>query len=292
MKYKLIVADVDGTLLNEYQSISRQTIKSINSARESGLLFTLATGRNHINTMRTARKVGVQTPVVCNDGALVIDLSTNKVIYEERIPPKCTKGVLDILNKFDFKYTIHFMNASVVNKSLHFPVSKLIKKYGLNLKMMLAAFQFSKEKKYFTQMNDEAIFAHINSNNDYPFKITVFDSEANPDRFEEAIREINDKYDEDIEISMVTSFGFELVPKDVSKAEGLKKLCQYLEVYPDQIVAFGDNYNDAAMIKFAGLGVAMGNAKEKIKFIADVITDSNNHNGIGKVIDKMILENK
>jgi len=80
-------------------------------------------------------------------------------------------------------------------------------------------------------------------------------------------------------------FFLEIMPQSVNKAHSLKKLCGHLGIKPSEVIAFGDGYNDLQMIEFAGLGVAMGNAVPELKERADFITDSNNDNGILKVLE-------
>ena len=81
----------------------------------------------------------------------------------------------------------------------------------------------------------------------------------------------------------------EIVPTNVSKGNTLKVLIEQLEIKQDEVIAIGDDENDISMIRFAGLGVAMENAKESVKEIADYITSSNEENGVGKVINKFML---
>jgi Cof subfamily protein (haloacid dehalogenase superfamily) len=76
---------------------------------------------------------------------------------------------------------------------------------------------------------------------------------------------------------------------NVSKGEALKELCNKLKISQDEVIAIGDSENDLSMLNFAGLGVAMGNADENIKEQADYITDSNNEDGVAKVIEKFVL---
>jgi Cof subfamily protein (haloacid dehalogenase superfamily) len=81
----------------------------------------------------------------------------------------------------------------------------------------------------------------------------------------------------------------EIVPTNVSKGNTLKVLIEQLGIKQNEVIAIGDDENDISMIKFAGLGVAMGNAKDSVKNISDYITTTNEKNGVGKVINKYIL---
>ena len=81
----------------------------------------------------------------------------------------------------------------------------------------------------------------------------------------------------------------EILPDGASKASGLKKLADRLSILPEEIMAIGDANNDLEMIAFAGLGIAMGNANEQVKAIAQDITDTNENNGVAKAIEKHVL---
>lgn len=78
----------------------------------------------------------------------------------------------------------------------------------------------------------------------------------------------------------------EILPEGVSKASGLAVLTEKLGIGPEEIVAVGDNYNDAEMLQYAGMGVAMGNAPDDVKRLARYVTDTNDQHGVAAVIRK------
>ncbi|GKU80345.1 Cof-type HAD-IIB family hydrolase [Paenibacillus sp. L3-i20] len=92
-----------------------------------------------------------------------------------------------------------------------------------------------------------------------------------------------------LEITNSSLHNIELNPQGISKASALKDLCQWMNIDMSQVVAAGDSLNDIAAIREAGLGVAMGNAQEAVKNAADVITVTNNENGIAEIIKKYVL---
>ena len=93
----------------------------------------------------------------------------------------------------------------------------------------------------------------------------------------------------DYDVLMVGPAWMEIMPKGVSKASALEKIAAKNGYTMNEVMAFGDAENDIQMLKRAGVGVAMGNAMDEVKEIADIITDTNLNNGIGKIIDKMVL---
>lgn len=80
----------------------------------------------------------------------------------------------------------------------------------------------------------------------------------------------------------------ELVPKGIDKGSSLAYLSSHLNIHPDQIIAFGDESNDISMLRFVGMGVAVVNATEPAKAAADLITKSNNEDGVAHVLDLML----
>lgn len=96
-------------------------------------------------------------------------------------------------------------------------------------------------------------------------------------------------YIEGVEISNASPINIEVNPVGVNKAMGLEFVCEKLEITMDNVLAMGDSLNDIKMIQTAGIGVAMANAQKAIQQVADYITDTNNHDGVGKAIEKFIF---
>ena len=92
-----------------------------------------------------------------------------------------------------------------------------------------------------------------------------------------------------IEITNSLPTNIEVNPSGVNKANGLKRVCRELGMTMDQVMAIGDSMNDKKMIMQAGLGIAMGNAQEQIKLVAYDVTDTNDHDGVAKAIERFIL---
>ena len=82
----------------------------------------------------------------------------------------------------------------------------------------------------------------------------------------------------------------EIMNAGSSKGNAVKFLCELLNIDKEEIIAFGDNYNDISMLEYVGMGVAMGNAEEDVKKIASYITESNTESGVAKAIDDLVLE--
>ncbi|TDT71570.1 phosphoglycolate phosphatase [Hypnocyclicus thermotrophus] len=284
MKYKLIISDLDGTLFNDYKFISKQNLKSIKKLKQNNIYFTIATGRNHTNAYRAAMKTNINIPIITNDGALIIDISSNKILFKKTLLPEISKEIINILKKHNLVFFTHLFNNTVYNKSINFPIS--FYKNILNINFFKSIYEISKERKNFIELNTETILKLI-QNNDV-FKFSIFDKTKTQDEFLIAKNEIQSLFSDYITITMMNKYGFEIIPKGISKATGIDFLCDYLNISLDNVIGIGDNHNDLEMIKHVGLGVAMGNAKDYVKHKADIITDSNNNHGVSKIIEKIL----
>ena len=82
---------------------------------------------------------------------------------------------------------------------------------------------------------------------------------------------------------------FEICGRNVTKGNAVRRFAEGMNIKPDEIICIGDNLNDISMIDYAGLGVAMGNADEAVKKAADVVTSSNDEDGVGRVLEKYVI---
>ena len=110
-----------------------------------------------------------------------------------------------------------------------------------------------------------------------------------PEKLEEIMQNIPQEFHDKYTIVKSAPFFLEFLNKKANKGNALKSLCENINLPIEQSIAVGDEENDQHMIKYAGLGVAMGNARQSIKEISDYITDTNDNHGVAKVIDKFIL---
>ncbi|WP_405082036.1 Cof-type HAD-IIB family hydrolase [Paenibacillus chitinolyticus] len=94
----------------------------------------------------------------------------------------------------------------------------------------------------------------------------------------------------ELEITNSHPDNLELNPKGISKASGIEEVCNLLGIEMSQVIAMGDSENDIAMIRAAGLGVAMGNAQDGVKRIANLVTVTNDEDGVAKIIQEYVLD--
>lgn len=269
--YKLVALDMDGTLLREDKTISDRTKKAIKDAREMGTTVVLATGRPIEGVRKVLKELDMLTDkdyVLSYNGALVQKTSDKKVISKVALSGK------DALELY-----------------------KLSKELGVNLhafseKLGLVTPKMSKYTEVEAEINDievNIIDMNIIKEDDVIIKIMMIDEpEVLGPAFDKLPKEIFEKYT----VVRSTPYFLEFLNKEANKGVGVELLAKHLGIKQEEIIAMGDAGNDKHMIEYAGLGVAMGNAFEEVKEIANYITDTNENDGVAKTIEKFILEKK
>lgn len=264
MKYKLLALDIDGTLTNSQKQISPKTRQALMEAQQKGLRLILASGRPTDGVRPLARQLEMEKYggfILSYNGARVIDLSNEQVVYEKTLAPE----IIPVIGELAHKYKIGvltYVDGAVITETPEDPYIQLEARInGLPLKGVenFAEAVTEKEPKclmtgdgeYMGKIEPEIAAALGN--------LSVYRSEA---------------------------YFIEIMPENIDKAVSLEKLCEYVGVTREQLAACGDGYNDMPMIRYAGLGIAMANAKEPVREAADVITLSNDEDGIAAALEK------
>ncbi|HCX65103.1 MAG TPA: hypothetical protein DHN33_07830 [Eubacteriaceae bacterium] len=282
MKYKLIILDIDGTLNNRLHAVSKQNLQAIEEARKEGVIVTLATGRSFGNMRHVVQKTKVNHPVVTNDGAFIVSPQTEEVFFEKRIPREATVGIIDLFEKNRIRYMLHLDTYSLLNRKMN---------YAFFIKRL-------KWRAFFVGLNEKnsmVVKPHLDIKEqmgrkyNLPLKMSIMANELSPEKIEELRKRVVDRYGEVISLSYSGSGNFEVLPFGISKGHGIDFYADYYGFSPKEIVAIGDNYNDREMLQKAGLGIAMGNAGDDLKEIADQVTKSNEKNGVAHAIRKWVL---
>ncbi|MEC9484252.1 MAG: Cof-type HAD-IIB family hydrolase [Candidatus Izemoplasma sp.] len=267
---KMVVADLDGTLLKSDLSISNQTIEAINQLRDKGIIFTIATGRPEQLVKEVVDNLNIDIPVIMYNGSVVGHPFQEERLFEKGLDQKTVKEIITYCEQEQITYMPYHRDMI-----LSHPNSRLSFYQKRNQKLP------KKQRAVFKDITSvEAIEKYIFH------KILLI--EYDHKRYDE-ITEKMQTYDG---ISVVASnVGFiDINPLGVSKGDGLKRLADYFNVSLDDIVVFGDQDNDVSILAAAGIGVAMENASKKAKKAADEITDSNDEDGVARWIIQHILK--
>jgi Cof subfamily protein (haloacid dehalogenase superfamily) len=274
MDYKLICIDMDGTLLNDKKIISEENINAIRLAYEKGVRIAVCTGRIFTSADFFSELLGVKSPVIASNGAFIMEKDRGDVVYKATLGVEKCKKLLAMFRKHDIYphyYTgdTVFTEKLVYSSSFYQEVNKTLPK-NKQVKIVLV-----KDWDEVFRTYEKEIFKGVGVDEDLE---KVKKAKAYLRGMEE-FEVVSSRFD-----------NFEAMNKGVSKGNAVKVLSDFYGITREQIICIGDSENDLSMIEFAGLGVAMGNADEDVKAAAQYITESNNCDGVARVIEKFVLE--
>ncbi|MTI46984.1 MAG: HAD family phosphatase [Firmicutes bacterium] len=273
MNYKLVAIDMDGTLLDSNNQISDKNKNVLKAVNEKGIQVVICTGRLFASARYYAKLLGLITPIIACNGAYVCEYHRNNVLYESALELIDYKKVVKVLEENNMYY--HFYdNENFYTKELNYNSLKY--------------YRWNEDQKAGDRINIEVIedaIEFIDERKPKVYKIVVMDKDDN--KLNTVVNQLRENKHIEIVSSMTQSF--DIMNKGVSKGEALKILTRKLGVDKSEVIAIGDNYNDIPMFDFAGKSVAMGNGEEKAKKIADIITDTNDNNGVANALEKLIL---
>lgn len=268
--YKLIALDMDGTLLNSKKTISKENKEAIKAAKAKGVKVVLATGRPLKGIEKYLKELDLVNDgdfAIAFNGALVQEVKTGNVLSENYMNEDDLSTLYNLSK--DLNVDIHFLTTD----QCYTPKFNIYSEIESSLNgIPLKIIDFNNISKDLTIV-----------------KIMLVGSEDKIDEIIKVIpKELNEKYN----IVRSASIYLEFLNKDVSKGYGVEKLSNKLDINKEDIICVGDAGNDMHMIDFAGLGVAMGNAYDEAKEVANYITKTNDEHGVAHVINKFILNHK
>ena len=267
MDYKLIALDLDGTLLNDQKIITKRTKEALMAAQRAGIRLALASARPSPGLYRERDALHLQDYggiLMSYNGGRIVDAATGKVLFETAMDLEETKQVLRFLETL--------------------PVTPILDDGRQFFVTDRAGYKVDYECR-----NNNMVCAEVENLADFltfaPIKILM---SVQPEELPEVQCKIAAKLPQSLTVVQTAPFYLEVIPRRINKGQGIGDICAVLGLDTKQVIAFGDAENDIPMLRAAGMGVAMGNAGEAVKQAADVVTDSNNHDGIAAVIEKIL----
>ncbi len=273
MNYKLIAIDMDGTLLNNEEKISKRNKEALHRAIEAGIHVVLSTGRLLRSALYYSKSIDLGNPVVACNGAVVSCGDEDKLLYEKTLRTESVEKLIQLAEENNIYYHFYDKN-TFYSRKLDEKITKHHESYRDNLK---------KQQINLKLLEDPLKILREEKPKIYKF-VFIEDDKNKLLHFREALKSI-----EGINISSSWHNNVEVMNKGVSKGEGLKQLCKKLNIDRSQVVAIGDNENDVSMFQVAGLAVAMENGEDIVKEYSHVITDTNDQDGVAKAIEKYVL---
>lgn len=275
MKYKLICVDMDGTLLNDSHHISNRNKETLKKAVDKGVQVAISTGRIFSSADYFAELVGIKTNLISCNGAYIRNRLTNEVLYANSLTNEQVLKVNKVIQEYNFRTLYYTYNTVIVD-------SPLPENHTYNLTNKLV--DEDKKIKFFISSDINEITQKYTNKIVKIICINNVEDNSTLLKCKERISKFSD-----IEIVSSSNNNFEIMQKNVSKGNAAKILSEKLNIKPEEVVCIGDNENDLSMIKFAGLGVAMGNGSDIVKKCADYVTDTNINDGVAKAIEKFVF---
>ena len=249
----------------------------------------IASGRPIDSIKTIAEEINSTKYFIAGNGAIIYDIQKDEVIYEKYIPKSKVIEIAQICQQNNISFNI-YTEDKIITQDLKYNV---LYYYKENLK--------KDANKITTIMKVDNILEYVkNDENLKCLKITVCDE--NQTIFKSIIRRLRAVENIDVmdvshmsrkvfkqgtEDVNIEYFYTEISSTQVNKWQAIKYLLPILQVNPEEVIAIGDNINDKEMIEYAGLGVCMGQSTPVIKEISDMITDSNNEDGVAKFLEKI-----
>lgn len=266
MSYQLLVVDVDGTVTNSAKEVTEKTRRAILHLQERGVRVVIASGRAPNGVFPVAQALGLprfNSYILAFNGAKIISLQTRACVYEEFLPTHIPPGLLQDSRK----YGLGFLTYSDA--------------------VLTAGTRPDQYMALESQISDMPIEYHRNFKFDAGHPVNGCLLTGNPAHIARLEPVFTEKYGQETEIFRSEPYFLEVVSKGVDKGHSLKRLLKLLNIRRDQVVCCGDSFNDITMVKFAGAGVAMANAQDAVKEVADYVTkNDNDHDGVAEVIER------
>lgn len=264
---RLIVCDLDGTLLSSDHVVTPTTEQAIRAAMDSGVLFTVATGKTYTSTPELIRQFNIQIPVICGNGTEVY-APDGTILYEDLIPRDVAVEAVAFAREHDLLPVIYA--GPQLLAPLHDANVEELVAHHEPVPVIVPALEDALRREY------------------KPSKLILMNQD--PARMDAAHRILGEHFaGRALALRSGLPSVVELMPLGVTKGTAMAVLLDHVGVTAAQTLAMGDNFNDLDMIKQAGIGVAMAHAPEPVRRQADYVTGTNDEDGVGQAIHRFVL---
>ena len=269
MAIKAILLDIDGTLTNSKKEITPETLTALKNAQDRGIRLVLASGRpakglsNYGDLLNMWMHHGL---FVCYNGARVIDCESKEVLVDVTIKPELVTAVLEHMKKFDVIPIVTYGEYMVVEDVYHCMVKNGDQEFNV--------------VQYESRMNNYRLMECENLAKFTNFPVNKILTAGDSDYLKAHWQEMREPFKDTLSCMFTSNFYYEYTSLGIDKGTALSKAMAKLGIKPEECIAFGDAENDIPMLQYAGIGVAMGNATDAVKAIADEVTLSNEEDGI------------
>jgi len=259
----LVACDLDGTLLAADLVIRERTRHAIASARAAGVRVTIATGRMFQSALPYARAAGIEEPLICYQGAAVVDPTTAEFLRHEPIPLPAARDAITTVQDAGFS-----LNAYVDDELYVASITPEAQRYA-----------------EFQHLRVHPVGDLLEWLSEPPTKLVAV---GVPEELDALKQELLPRLGARLHIAKSLSIFLEFSHKGVTKGSGLAYVAERLDVDQANVVSFGDAENDVELLEWAGYGVAMANADERLRDLADLVCPSAEEEGVAQVLEAML----
>ena len=266
-KYKMLVLDLDDTLLRDDYSISSRNRELLIQAQEQGVIVVLASGRPTPAMVRYAEELNLadyDSYMISFNGAVVTSMKYNEVLFETSL----TRDEIHSLYDFSIDNNVHIITYS--DKGV---ISETHSEY-IDVEVKLTGIPHHKVPSFKSEITSSAVKCILLEHPDY-------------------LKEVEKKLKverTDLSISRSKPFFLEVMPHGIDKAASIDLLAKKLGIKQSEVIAVGNAGNDLTMVQYAGLGIWVDNVSDNLRHHADYIVASNENDGVAEVIEKFILK--
>ena len=274
IKMKAVFIDIDGTLLTSNKTITEKTINTLKRLKEKGILCVITTGRPRWKTKDIAIKSGASPYIISTNGSDIFNCENNEVIYQKRMNKKALIDLYklgtnnDVLVKFQSGFDIY------VNKKLK-PSHSYRKLFPNDMEKFL---------------NENTITQVLFESYDFE-KIKTLKTQLEKLKQIKIVNQTKSLVYPEVKLEQNQFTYLDINSPDVNKGNAIKIFCEKFNIDLKDTICIGDELNDIPMFKITGKSVVMGNARDDVKSFANVITTTNDEDGVATFLENEFLKN-
>ncbi len=271
---KAVFIDIDETLTNSQREVTEKTKLEIKKCVENGVKIILSSGRSRREAMDFQEQIGTSPYIVSSNGASAYDAENGVEIYNERIDPQMVLQLIKYSRENGYRIKLNYKDLLVMNeaaypdekdKEVSYEELERVAVEEQVVQCVITSTDFEKMRFFRDYIKNECVGTAV-ANESKRFK--------NPD------------------LKPSRNYYCDVASVKVSKGNAVKAVCEYFEIKPEEIVTIGDGENDLSMFELTPNSVAMGNSLPEIKEKANYVTDSNDEDGVAKVLGFIIKVNE
>ena len=263
LTYKLCAIDLDETLLGTDHRVSERNQQAIRNAVAAGMRIVIASGRMHESTLAFAEQMELEGPIVSYNGALVKTVPAGDEWLHHRVDADAARQVMEFCHQE--KLQLNFYHNGLI--------------YSEHDTEWLQLYTGRTGSPYTIEPGLIERMAGIE-----PTKLLIVNTEEFTNRLLPMFRQM---FDGNLYVTKTTAEYLEFMPIAANKGSALQVVAEHYGIDPSECIAIGDSYNDIPMLQWAGLGLAVSNARESVKHVAHRIIGSNVEDGVGRLLSEV-----